>query len=182
MVMRTVVARERPAADVEIAEIAEVAPRRPTAERWLIGLVAFQGVTGTAGGTAFLVAPESGAEWFPEEWLDRIPFDSFFWPGIILGVGLGVSALVIAYGLVRRPDWRMARSVERWTGHHWSWATSIGLGAGLTAWIVVELLLIPDISWLQPFYFTVGALIVGTSLAPSVREHLHHDVEEEIGT
>jgi hypothetical protein len=50
------------------------------------------------------------------------------------------------------------------------------------AWIVAELVLIPDISWLQPFYFTLGALIVGTCLAPSVREHLRRGVNEEMGT
>lgn len=148
--------------------------RRSPAERVLIGVVVFQGVTATAGGAA-IVAGETGLVdvgdgiALPEQWLDLVPFDSWLVPGVILGAGLGLGALVVAWGLVREPDVAVLESLERATGHHWSWVGALALGTGLMAWIGVQLALLPGVSWLQGLYATVGATITGLTLAPDVR-------------
>lgn len=140
---------------------------RPASERWLIGLVLFQGITGTIGGLVLLI----NGSGMPESWLAEIPFTSWFWPGIILGVGLGLAPLGIGYGLLRRASPGVLADAEVAVGYRWPWVGSVCLGIGLVAWIVVELLLIPEVHWLmQPLYLGVGAGIVGTAVRPRVRE------------
>lgn len=149
---------------------AEDVRARPTvATRLLAGLLVFQGV-GAVGGGAVMVADPSGAAmgWDPSL-LGDAPFSDFLWPGLILGFGLGVTALVLAYGVIRRPRWRTLSVLERATGQHWAWVGSVGLGAGLMSWIVVQMLLIEFRSFLQPLMFTVGTAIVAVALLPAVR-------------
>lgn len=160
-----------------VSQPARSGDRRSLAERALIGVVVFQGVTATAGGAA-IVAGESGLVDFgdavvlPEEWLDLVPFDSWLVPGIILGAGLGLGALVVGWGLVREPDVAVFEPLERATGHHWSWTGALALGTGLLAWIGVQLALLPGVSWLQALYGSVGATITGLASTPAVRRRL----------
>jgi hypothetical protein len=140
--------------------------------RALFWVLVFQGVSAVAGGAMLLAGGELRDESFPTEWLDATPFATWFWPGIILGVGLGVSAFALAYGLARRPAWGPLAVLSRATGHHWSWVGSIGLGTGLMAWIVTQLFLIPGTTWLQPLYFAVGAAIVALALTRGVRHRV----------
>jgi uncharacterized protein len=119
--------------------------------RILFGVLLFQGVSGVLGGGMLFAQATGAGSWFPDEWLRDIPFTTWFWPGMILGVGLGVSALVLAFG-VRR-------------GRLWSLLGALGLGVGLMAWIVVQRQMIPGETWLQPFYFAVGAVIAGLAIA-----------------
>jgi hypothetical protein len=151
--------------------------RRSRAERALFGLLVFQGVTATAGGAAMVAGAtevlrmpaEMG---LPDEWLALIPFDTWVWPGVILGVGLGGGALVVAYGLARRPTWAWLGWVERATGHHWTWLGSLALGGGLIAWIGIQWALLPGTAWLQWLYLAVGAGIATTALTRPVRAAL----------
>lgn len=144
----------------------------PVAARVLVGLLAFQGI-GALGGGATLVADPSGeAMGWTTAMLADAPFSSFRWPGLILGVGLGVSALVLSWAVARRPHGGVLAALTRATRHHWSWLGSLGLGVGLMAWIVAQLLLVDVRSWLQPFMFVVGAVITAVALLPSVRSHL----------
>ena len=146
--------------------------RRPWPVRILIGLLVFQGV-GAVGGGAVMVADPSGlAMGWDIGLLEDAPFASFLWPGVILGVGLGVSSLVIAFGVLRCPHSRLLAFVERWTGHHWSWAGCIGLGIGLMTWIVVQLNVMEFRSFLQPLMFAVGAALLGVPLLAAVRRYL----------
>ena len=145
--------------------------RRPVAVWLLVGLLWFQGIGAVGGGTVMLADTSGGAIGLEPALLSRTPFSTFLWPGLLLSVGLGVTALVLAVGVVRTPDRRRLRRLERATGHHWTWVGSIGLGVGLMAWIVVQVLLIEG-SWLQPVMFVVGAALAGLPLLPSVRHHL----------
>ena len=79
---------------------------------------------------------------------------------------------LLAVGVLRRPRLRALSFIEQWTGRHWSWAGSVGLGLGLMAWIVVQLALVEFRSFLQPLMFGVGALLVLMPLLPTVRRHL----------
>lgn len=148
-------------------------PQLAAVDRVLAGTVLFQGVTGLVGGLLLMTTP-GDEEFLPEAYFDHIPFASWFWPGVILAGGLGITALLIAWGLLRTPTWDWAAPIERRTGHHWSWMAAIGLGIGLMAWIVVQLVLLPEWSWLQPLYLAVGAVIVTTALTPAVRGRLRH--------
>lgn len=149
---------------------------RPMAGSALVAVMLFQGVTATAGGTMMAAGSLAtvnvpGTINPPDAWLDGLPFDTWLIPGLVLGIGLGISALVIGWGLIRRPAWPWLSPLERWTGRHWSWVASIILGAGLVAWIMIEITLIP-LSWLQVAYGVLGASILVLATRPSVRTWL----------
>jgi hypothetical protein len=146
--------------------------RRPPAVVTLVALLVFHGL-GAVGGGAFLVAdPTGGAIGWDTSLLERTPFSTFLWPGLILGVGLGVSGLVLAVGVWSRPAWTPFAPLERLTGHHWAWAGSLGVGTGLVAWIVVQVLLIDARTPLQPLMAVVGLAIVATTASRPARRYL----------
>lgn len=157
--------------------LTNTAPAPPTRarslrERSLVAVLVFQGLSGVLGGVMLVTQPTGDDAWFPAAWLDDIPFASWTWPALILGVGLGVSALVLAYGVRQHPRWSALAFVERATRHHWSWIGAVGLGVGLMAWIVVQRALIAGTTWLQPFYFAVGLAILALALTRDVRAAL----------
>jgi hypothetical protein len=135
-------------------------------------MTVFLGLTAVAGGVE-MVAFRAGNSYLPSAWLDRIPLvDSWLVPGLVLGLGFGVGSLVITYGLLRRPRWSLADPVERLTGQHWSWAASVLLGVGLIAWIALEVIYLPDRSWLEVVYGLLGILLTTLPRSRSVRTYL----------
>lgn len=140
--------------------------------RLLIGTLLLHGIAALGGGAAMIVDPSGGVLGWDTSMLASTPLTSYLIPGVVLAVGLGVSALVLALGVHTRSAWPMLSAVARTTGRHWSWAGSIGLGAGVIAWIVVQLVLVGFVTWLQPLVFLVGVVLAGMPWAPSVRNDL----------
>ena len=136
-----------------------------------MGLLVFQALGAIGGGATFLVDTSGGAAGLHTEVLARTPFDDFLWPGLLLTVGLGVSALVLAFAIVRRPQVAALSWLERMTGQYWAWAGSVLLGVALMVWIVVQILLIES-SWLQPVMFAVGAGLAALPLTAGARRDL----------
>lgn len=135
-------------------------------------LLLFLGCTAVLGGVEMIVF-SSGNGYLPQRWLDRIPvIDSWLVPGFVLGVGFGVGSLVTAYGLIRRPRWPWAGPLARAGDRHWSWYATMVLGVGMLVWIGLELVLLPDRSWLEAVYGLVGALLVGLAWSTPVRAYL----------
>lgn len=138
--------------------MAEETRTRPGALYVLIGAVAFQGLSGVAGGFGLVVDPR-GAMGIPLEWLAGSPFADYLIPGIVLLMALGIAPLAVAYGLMR--------------GRVWSWAGSLLVGVALSVWLGVEIAIIgyhanPP---LQLVYGLVAVVIVVLGLLPSVRKH-----------
>ncbi len=93
-----------------------------------------------------LVTDPSGAGMaMPSDWISGSIFGTYFVPGIYLLLMNGLGMLVAA-GLIL---WR-----------HWfaPWWTGI-LGAGLVIWILVQLVLLPETSWLQWFFLFSGVAL-----------------------
>jgi hypothetical protein len=133
---------------------------RPASVLATVGLLGFLGISATAGG----IALAGGGAAPPEQWLSDIPLvDSWTVPGLVLGLGFGVGSLVTAYGVVRRSRWSWLHGVERLTGHHWSWLATIVIGLGHAIWIGLELVFLPELSWLQVVY---GAVALGLLVLP----------------
>ena len=151
--------------------------RRPVALIVVSAMTAFLGLTAVAGGTE-MVAFRSGNSFLPPAWLDRLPLvDSWLGPGLVLGLGFGVGALVATYGLLRRPRWRLTAPVERLTGQHWSWVASVLLGIGLVVWIALEVIYLPDRSWLELVYGLLGMLLAALPWSRPVRADLRVTVQ-----
>jgi hypothetical protein len=141
-----------------------------------IALLVFLGLTALAGGielTFGIWATDS----FPTDWLDRIPLiDSWLVPGLVLGIVFGLGSLVTAFGMLRRPRWLWLGSVERVTGHHWSWAATIVIGLGhVVVWILLELVYLPGVSPLEVVYGGVGVALLLLPMLASVRDDLSVD-------
>ena len=118
----------------------EVTPRRGWAGGGLLVvllLVAVNAVYGSIG----LVVNGMG---MPEEWLDRLPVDTWTLPGLALVLTVAVPQLVAAWFVWRR-DPR---------------AGVIGLvvGAALVLWILVQLLVLQRYFFLQPVIAGFGLL------------------------
>ena len=105
----------------------------------LIVLLWFGAVSSFGGAVLGIAFNGAGV---PMSYLDNGPFDSFVWPGIILGVVIGGTQLAAAIALTaRRRSGPLAAAVA---------------GFGMLVWIFAELALILQYSFLQTIYFGVG--------------------------
>ena len=106
---------------------------------------------GALGGAVFLVtSPDGSAMQWTVAMLAGSPFTDFFIPGLILGGLFGVGSLaVVAMGVARL---RIAPFL------------AFAIGSGQMIWIVVELAIIGQFSFLHPFCFGLGLVIAATSV------------------
>ena len=94
-----------------------------------------------------LVTDTSGASvGFPQGWIEATVFGSYLVPGLYLLLVNGVGMLVLA-GLT--------------AARHWiaPWGTVV-LGAGLVIWIAVQLVVMPEFSFLQAVFGVIGVVLV----------------------
>jgi hypothetical protein len=112
--------------------------RTPASVKWTIGVLTFLGVTALGGGIE-MIAFYRGNQYLPTDMLDRIPFDTFIVPGLVLGVIFGLGSLFVAWGMWRRPEIGWLGWIERLTDRHWAWAGAVLIGLGFTIWMVIEI-------------------------------------------
>lgn len=145
---------------------------RPNSVRFALGLLVFLGVSAVGGGIG-MVFGLGGESMLPAEWLDSIPaVDSWLFPGLVLGLGFGIGSLIVAWGLARRPEWNWLRPLERATGLHWSWSATVAMGIAQMIWIGLELVYLPEPSWLQTIYGATGLALAAIPWLTSMRSHL----------
>lgn len=130
---------------------------RPTALYVLLAGLLFQGVSGVAGGIGLIGDPTGRSVGLPLDWLEGSPFADYLIPGLVLFSALGVSPLIVAYGLWRRL--------------FWAWPAVLVVGAALVVWIGVEILVVGYHAWppLQLVYGLLGVALLVLALLPSVR-------------
>ncbi|MEJ2185001.1 MAG: hypothetical protein P8Z36_03595 [Gemmatimonadota bacterium] len=120
---------------------------------WLGVLQAFIGVGGVAGGLGLALAPSGESLGMPLELLEETPFTTFLIPGIVLLAVNGVGSLAGAGASFAR---------SRYAGQ-----AAMGLGAFLTAWILVQVYWFAGFHWLHWLYLGLG--MVELALGWSVR-------------
>lgn len=133
--------------------------RRPILIVFLIILVIFQGVSGVFGGAGLIIDPSGKSLQIPLEWLNGSHFDNYFIPGIVLFFVLGITPLIISFGLIKRK--------------YWFWYGSLFWGFALIIWILVEIIVIgyqadPP---LQLIYGIVGVAILMLTFTRSVKNY-----------
>jgi hypothetical protein len=103
------------------------------------------GVGALAGGIALVARPDGSVMHVDPALLAGSPFTDFAIPGLILGGLFGIGSLVVAaMGLAHA---RLAPFL------------AFGIGCGQMMWIVMELAIINELSFLHPMFFGVGLLI-----------------------
>ena len=102
-------------------------------------------------GIMLITDPSGAGVGFPPGWIEATPFGSYLVPGIYLLLMNGVGMLILAGLTVVR---------------HWMapWLTGV-LGTGLAVWIGVQLIVMPEVSFLQAVYGTIGVVLAAISVA-----------------
>ena len=130
-------------------------PRTPALANGVAGRVAIAGllilgVGALAGGIALASKPDGSVMQFDVNLLAGSPFSDYFVPGLILGGLFGVGSLTAAVlGLRHQP---VAPFL------------AFAVGCAQMIWIVVELAIIHEFSFLHPTMFGIGAVIAVASL------------------
>lgn len=119
---------------------------------WLaVALELFTAIGAIPVGIMLLTDTSGATVGFPSGWIEATPFGSYLLPGVYLFLMNGIGMLVLA-GL----------SVMR---HRWApWLTGI-LGAGLVIWILVQLVVMPEVSFLQLVFGVIGVVLSAVSIA-----------------
>ncbi len=102
-------------------------------------------------GIMLVTDPTGAGVGFPAGWIEATPFGSYLIPGIYLLVMNGAGMLVVA----------ALTLVRHWTA---PWLTGV-FGAGLAIWIGVQLVVMPEFSFLQAIYGTIGLALAVISVA-----------------
>jgi hypothetical protein len=126
-------------------------PELHAAGKTAISLLALLGLGALAGGAALVAQPDGSVMHFDTTLLAGSPFSDFLVPGLILGGLFGIGSLVVAaMGLAHaRPAPFLA----------------FAIGCAQMVWIVVELAIIRELSFLHPTFFLVGLGIAAASVA-----------------
>ncbi len=126
-------------------------PELHFAGRLCVAFLILLGLGAIAGGIALLMQPDGSVMHFDVGLLAGSPFDDFTIPGLILGGLFGIGSLIAAgMGIARH---RLAPFI------------AFAIGFGQMIWIVVELAIIGEVSFLHPTFFVVGLIIAGTAVA-----------------
>ena len=142
------------------AELAKIAPRARmpvphplrALRRLLVGLGLFTGLTAMAGGFELIRWP-FGTPWMPGfnvSLLRHSPFLDFFTPGLMLFTLVGVLNLIAAALVLRR--------------HRRGEILAFAGGCSISIWILVEIALLREFSWLQGLYLGIGCGTMAASL------------------
>ena len=110
----------------------------------LISVTAFAAVSALGGGIGIATTNGMG---MPLVYLQMTPFATYVVPGLILSLVVGGSALGATVLVSRR--------------HPWEYVVSFGAGAIMLGWILGEIVLIRQLSWLQGVYALNGLLMMG---------------------
>jgi hypothetical protein len=146
--------------------------KHPSFIVWLLIVLQFLlGLSAAVSGALMIAAPNGSLFQMPLSMLENSPFSNFLIPGIILFTLLGVYPLAVAYSLWRKPAWRWPEALNPAKQMHWSWAGSLAAGVIVLIWITVQLLMIRSVSFLHPFYFIWGLLLILLTLTPGVRRY-----------
>ena len=141
-----------------------------TGRNILIFLMAFLGISALGGGAALIISPSGKLlGGLPLSILEHSPFNSFFLPGIILFIFLGLSPGLLVFALINKPANRFAEYFNFFKDMHWAWSFSIYVAFALIIWIQVETIFVQGTGWLQTFYMLYALPVIFVALLPQVR-------------
>jgi hypothetical protein len=142
--------------------------KKPFALYILVILLFIQGISALYGGFGLVFDPTGKLIQLPDGTLEKIPFSTFLFPGLILGTILGILPLLLIYPLLTRPHWKWARFLNIYRNRHWAWTYSLYVGLGVIIWMDVQIFFIGYTFWIQAVTAVMGLLITIFTLMPGV--------------
>ncbi len=113
----------------------------------VLGLLAFTAAGALYGGWQLMTDPTGGKLGMSTGLLTQSPFTDFRWPGVILFILIGLGSIVATIWVLRQ-----------W--YYYSIAVMI-VGAWLTGWIGIQVMLIREFHWLQAAFLGIGLFLLG---------------------
>jgi magnesium-transporting ATPase (P-type) len=142
-----------------------------TAQKIHLYLLGFLGIGAIGGGGALIISPSGKLlGGLPVSILKDSPFEDFLYPGIILFFVLGIFPCLVMYALKKRPENKLAQSLNFFNDMHWAWSFSIYIAFALIIWLQVEMFFIQAVNWLHNFYMILAIAILFVALLPQVRD------------
>jgi len=135
----------------------------------LVIVLVFLSLGGFSGAIPMLLDPASGGYLQFEELLPLLPVSNFILPGLFLLGFMGFFPLLLAYGLIAKPNWLRVDRLFNWSKHHWAWTGCIILVVGTAIWLGYE-------GWLVGWWpitkitAVLGGLILLIASIPNVRK------------
>jgi len=145
--------------------------RRPFALFVLLFCLFVLGIGALGGGLGLAAAPDGSFLRMPLSTLEHSPFKSYFVPGLILAVALGIYPLIVFYGLLRRPNWKWAVALNLHRDQHWALTHALYVGLILVLWMDFQMFFIGYGSLLQAAYALFGVLITVLAWLPALRAY-----------
>lgn len=141
--------------------------KRPFFVYLLVVLHIFLGTGAFAGGGMLVIQPNGALLGMDPDRLSRSPFNNYLIPGLVLFMLVGLLPLLTCIGLLLKPVWRWANTLNIYSDMHWAWAYSLYSGIIVVTWITIQLVM-TQYFWLQPVMIFTGLLIIVFTLTPSV--------------
>ncbi len=133
-------------------------------------LLGFLGIGAIGGGGALIISPSGKLlGGLPLSILKNSPFDNFLIPGIILFLILGVFPCLLVFALMKKPENKLAESLNFYKDMYWAWSFSIYIAFALIIWLQVEMYIMQAVGWLHNFYMILAITIIFVALLPPVR-------------
>ena len=125
-------------------------PELHAAGKTVVAFLILLGVGALAGGIALVTKPDGSVMQFDVAILAGSPFADYLIPGLILGGLFGIGSFVVAAMGLRHA--RLAPFL------------AFAIGCAQMIWIVVELAIIKELSFLHPTFFAVGLVIAAAAV------------------
>ena len=135
----------------DVARTAIPRPELRLAGKVAVAFLVLLGIGALAGGIALVAKPDGSVMHFDVALLAGSPFTDYLFPGLILGGLFGVGSLAIAAMGLRRA--------------YLAPFLAFAIGSAQMIWIVVELAIIREFSFLHPTCFAIGLVIAVASVA-----------------
>jgi hypothetical protein len=141
-----------------------------TAIKIHIYLLAFLGISAVGGGGALIISPSGKLlGGLPVSILKNSPFQNFLYPGLILFFVLGILPCFTLYALIKKPENKLAESLNFFKDMYWAWSFSVYISFALIIWLQVEMNIMQAVVWLHNFYMILAILMIFVALLPQVR-------------
>jgi hypothetical protein len=131
----------------------------------------FLAVSGLGGGIVLILDPSGDLIKLPLSLLQHNPFGSYFIPGMVLFLLLGIFPGLVFIALLCGPEFKWLKTINIYPGQKAAWTAALYSGITLILWIDVQIYLIGGGHILQFIYGLLGVLIVILTLLPSVKEY-----------